>query len=163
MFRVRAENKDPTFASDRFAFAANFLYRCAYFHILILASENCFSGNLPTGRQALARGVCMVSPPAGGEKLRGRRVQNPRRGFCTLPKKQLSAYFILNTILPLVASYGENSTRTRSPGRTRIWCTRIFPPKWARISCPSSSVTRKSVEGSASVTTPSFIILSPAI
>src|SRR3989344_9682959 len=103
MFRVRAENKDPTFASDRFAFAANFLYRCAYFHIFILASENCFSGNLPTGRQAFARGVCMVSPPAGGEKLRGRRVQKPRRGVCTLPQKKISASFLFHTNLPLVA------------------------------------------------------------
>src|SRR3989344_426238 len=50
-------------------------------------SEDSFSGNLPTGRQALVPGVCMVSPPTSGEKLRGRRGANPRWGIRTCFKK----------------------------------------------------------------------------
>src|SRR3989344_8653594 len=55
-----------------------------------------------------------------------RRQQSEREGksplgiFTRVAVKDASNYFIRNTILPLVASYGENSMRTRSPGNTRI-------------------------------------------
>src|SRR5918995_3959199 len=52
-------------------------------------------------------------------------------------------------------SYGETSTRTRSPGRIRIRKRRILPATWPRTSCPLSSCTRNMAFGSASTTSPS--------
>src|SRR3954471_16457836 len=52
-------------------------------------------------------------------------------------------------------SYGETSTRTRSPGRMRIRNRRIFPATWPRTSWPLSSCTRNMAFGSASTTSPS--------
>lgn len=58
-------------------------------------------------------------------------------------------------ILPLVRSYADISTRTLSPGITRILWTRILPLKCPIISCPVSSWTRNWVFGRVSVTSPS--------
>src|ERR671910_3254986 len=52
-------------------------------------------------------------------------------------------------------SYGETSTRTRSPGKIRIRKRRILPATWPRTSCPLSSCTRNMAFGSASTTSPS--------
>src|SRR4051794_17932431 len=57
-------------------------------------------------------------------------------------------------------SYGETSTRTRSPGRMRIRKRRIFPATWPSTSCPLSSCTRNMAFGSASTTSPSNSTLS---
>lgn len=58
-------------------------------------------------------------------------------------------------ILPLVRSYADISTRTLSPGITRILWTRILPLKCPIISCPVSNWTRNWVFGRVSVTSPS--------
>src|SRR3954468_3735543 len=52
-------------------------------------------------------------------------------------------------------SYGETSTRTRSPGRIRMRKRRIFPATWPRTSWPLSSFTRNMAFGRASTTSPS--------
>src|SRR5918998_1067747 len=52
-------------------------------------------------------------------------------------------------------SYGDTSTRTRSPGRMRIRKRRILPATWPSTSCPLSSCTRNMAFGSASTTSPS--------
>src|ERR671918_446853 len=52
-------------------------------------------------------------------------------------------------------SYGETSTRTRSPGRMRMRKRRILPATWPSTSCPLSSCTRNMAFGSASTTSPS--------
>src|ERR687897_1565199 len=52
-------------------------------------------------------------------------------------------------------SYGDTSTRTRSPGRMRILKRRILPATWPRTSWPLSSCTRNIAFGSASMTSPS--------
>src|SRR3954469_7865194 len=52
-------------------------------------------------------------------------------------------------------SYGETSTRTRSPGRIRMRNRRIFPATWPSTSWPLSSCTRNIAFGSASTTSPS--------
>src|SRR5262249_53764476 len=43
-------------------------------------------------------------------------------------------HFCRNTIRPRVRSYGESSTFTRSPGRMRMKCLRIFQETIPRIS-----------------------------
>lgn len=45
-----------------------------------------------------------------------------------------TGYLNRYVILPRERSYGESSTRTRSPGRTRMKCIRILPDTWARTS-----------------------------
>src|SRR4051794_19560478 len=52
-------------------------------------------------------------------------------------------------------SYGETSTRTRSPGRMRMRKRRILPAQWPSTSWPLSSCTRNIAFGSASTTSPS--------
>src|SRR5919109_661253 len=52
-------------------------------------------------------------------------------------------------------SYGDTSTRTRSPGRMRMRKRRILPATWPRTSWPLSSCTRNMAFGSASTTSPS--------
>src|SRR5215210_849494 len=52
-------------------------------------------------------------------------------------------------------SYGETSTRTRSPGRMRIRNRRILPATCPSTSWPLSSCTRNMAFGSASTTSPS--------
>src|SRR5829696_5647729 len=61
---------------------------------------------------------------------------------------------------PRLRSYGETSTRTRSPGRMRMRKRRIFPAQWPSTSCPLSSCTRNIAFGSASTTSPSNSTLS---
>src|SRR3954454_15167709 len=56
---------------------------------------------------------------------------------------------------PRVRSYGESSTRTRSPGSTRMRNRRILPARCPRTSCPLSSLTRNIRFGRASVISPS--------
>jgi hypothetical protein len=69
-------------------------------------------------------------------------------------------YLNLRVIRPLVKSYGVISTTTRSPGKTRIMLTRIFPDKWPTIVCPESNWTRKIALGKFSRTLPSSSIKS---
>src|SRR3954452_1513484 len=57
---------------------------------------------------------------------------------------------------PRLRSYGETSTRTLSPGSTRMRNRRIFPARWASSSWSFSSFTRNSRFGRASVTSPSI-------
>src|SRR5919109_245758 len=52
-------------------------------------------------------------------------------------------------------SYGDTSTRTRSPGRMRILNRRILPATWPSTSWPLSSCTLNMAFGSASTTSPS--------
>src|SRR4051794_22139285 len=52
-------------------------------------------------------------------------------------------------------SYGETSTRTRSPGRMRMRKRRILPATCPSTSWPLSSFTRNIAFGSASTTSPS--------
>src|SRR3954452_16353106 len=52
-------------------------------------------------------------------------------------------------------SYGETSTRTRSPGRMRMRNRRILPATCPSTSWPLSSCTRNMAFGSASTTSPS--------
>src|ERR687894_547656 len=52
-------------------------------------------------------------------------------------------------------SYGETSTRTRSPGRIRMRKRRILPATWPSTSWPLSSCTLNIAFGSASTTSPS--------
>jgi len=56
---------------------------------------------------------------------------------------------------PLVKSYGDNSTRTLSPGTIRIKCFRMRPATCAITSDPVSNWTRNRVLASACVTVPS--------
>src|SRR3954453_16092688 len=57
-------------------------------------------------------------------------------------------------------SYGESSTRTRSPGRIRIRKRRILPATCPSTVWPLSSWTRNMAFGSASTTSPSNSTLS---
>src|SRR3954471_7579869 len=52
-------------------------------------------------------------------------------------------------------SYGDSSTRTRSPGRMRILNRRIFPATCPRTMWSLSSFTRNMAFGRASTTSPS--------
>src|SRR6478736_4748615 len=52
-------------------------------------------------------------------------------------------------------SYGDNSTRTRSPGRMRMRWRRILPATWPRTMWSLSSFTRNIAFGRASTTSPS--------
>src|SRR4051812_29811622 len=57
---------------------------------------------------------------------------------------------------PRLRSYGETSTRTLSPGSTRMRNRRILPARCASSSWSFSSFTRNSRFGRASVTSPSI-------
>src|SRR5215207_2059744 len=57
---------------------------------------------------------------------------------------------------PRLRSYGETSTRTLSPGSTRMRNRRILPARWASSSWSFSSFTRNSKFGRVSVTSPSI-------
>src|SRR3990170_2526626 len=61
---------------------------------------------------------------------------------------------------PRVRSYGESSTRTRSPGRIRMKFIRSLPEMWASTRWPFSSSTANMVFGSGSRTVPSTSIAS---
>src|SRR5688572_2531650 len=61
---------------------------------------------------------------------------------------------------PRVRSYGDNSTRTRSPGRIRMKFIRSLPLMWASTRWPFSSSTANIVLGSGSMTVPSTSIAS---
>src|SRR3989304_2868607 len=61
---------------------------------------------------------------------------------------------------PRVRSYGESSTRTRSPGRIRMKFIRSLPEMWANTRWPFSSSTANMVFGSGSRTVPSTSIAS---
>src|SRR6266436_2360460 len=64
-----------------------------------------------------------------------------------------STYLYLYVIRPRFKSYGDNSTKTRSPGRIRIKCLRILPEMCASTWCwLSSSSTRNIAFGSVSRT-----------
>src|ERR1035437_8062896 len=63
-----------------------------------------------------------------------------------------AGYFSRYVIRPRVRSYGDNSTRTRSPGRIRMKFIRSFPLIWARTRWPFSSSTANIVFGSGSGT-----------
>src|SRR5450759_1013542 len=71
-----------------------------------------------------------------------------------------AGYFSRYVIRPRVRSYGDNSTRTRSPGRIRMKFIRSFPLIWARTRWPFSSSTANIVFGSGSRTVPSTSIAS---
>src|SRR5664279_6608699 len=71
-----------------------------------------------------------------------------------------AGYFSRYVIRPRVRSYGDNSTRTRSPGRIRMKFSRSFPLIWARTRWPFSSSTANIVFGSGSRTVPSTSIAS---
>src|SRR6266550_7214122 len=55
---------------------------------------------------------------------------------------------------PLVKSYGDNSTRTLSPGRMRMKCLRILPEMCASTLCLFSSSTWNMALGRVSKTVP---------
>src|SRR2546426_2986764 len=57
-------------------------------------------------------------------------------------------------IRPLVKSYGDNSTRTLSPGRIRMKCFRILPEMWASTLCLFSNSTWNIAFGNVSRTVP---------
>src|SRR5712692_10326716 len=57
-------------------------------------------------------------------------------------------------IRPLVKSYGDNSTRTLSPGRMRMKCLRILPEMCASTLCLFSSSTWNIAFGNVSRTVP---------
>src|SRR6266540_1580251 len=61
---------------------------------------------------------------------------------------------------PRVRSYGDNSTRTRSPGRIRMKFIRSLPLMCANTRWPFSSSTANIVLGSGSITVPSTSIAS---
>src|SRR6266487_2520376 len=61
---------------------------------------------------------------------------------------------------PRVRSYGESSTRTRSPGRIRMKFIRSLPLMCANTRWPFSSSTANIVLGSGSITVPSTSIAS---
>src|SRR3954470_13667294 len=61
---------------------------------------------------------------------------------------------------PRVRSYGESSTRTRSPGRIRMKFIRSLPLIWARTRWPFSSSIANIVFGNGSMTVPSTSIAS---
>src|SRR6476646_9397251 len=61
---------------------------------------------------------------------------------------------------PRVRSYGESSTRTRSPGRIRMKFIRSLPEIWASTRWPFSSSIANMVFGSGSRTVPSTSIAS---
>src|SRR6266540_1399455 len=61
---------------------------------------------------------------------------------------------------PRVRSYGDNSTRTRSPGRIRMKFIRSLPLMWASTRWPFSSSTANMVLGRGSMTVPSTSIAS---
>src|SRR6185503_2910525 len=61
---------------------------------------------------------------------------------------------------PRVRSYGDSSTRTRSPGRIRMKFIRSLPLMWASTRWPFSSSTANMVLGRGSMTVPSTSIAS---
>src|SRR2546430_6294695 len=61
---------------------------------------------------------------------------------------------------PRFKSYGLNSTKTLSPGTTRMKFIRIFPEMCARTACPFWSSTLNMALGRASETVPSTSITS---
>src|SRR3954469_19337218 len=61
---------------------------------------------------------------------------------------------------PRVRSYGDSSTRTRSPGRIRMKFIRSLPLIWARTRWPFSSSIANIVFGNGSMTVPSTSIAS---
>src|SRR3954447_6299387 len=69
-------------------------------------------------------------------------------------------YFKRYVIRPRVRSYGDSSTRTRSPGRMRMKFIRSLPLICARTRWPFSSSTANIVFGSGSITVPSTSIAS---
>src|SRR5690349_25097597 len=69
-------------------------------------------------------------------------------------------YFRRYVIRPRVRSYGDSSTRTRSPGRIRMKFIRSLPLMCARTRWPFSSSTANIVFGSGSITVPSTSIAS---
>src|SRR5690348_12659213 len=69
-------------------------------------------------------------------------------------------YFRRYVIRPRVRSYGDSSTRTRSPGRIRMKFIRSLPLMWARTRWPFSSSTANIVLGNGSMTVPSTSIAS---
>src|SRR4051812_11201326 len=71
------------------------------------------------------------------------------------PGQMPGRYFMRYVMRPLVRSYGESSTRTRSPGSTRMRKRRILPARCPSTSCPLSSLTRNIRLGRASVISPS--------
>ena len=111
---------------DHFARIAYFLYRTFDFH-------GCFFVSLNV-------------------KINPRRARSLR---CRLPEEKSASLFpdySLLTILPLLPS-GESSTRTLSPGNTRIRCRRIRPAKCPSTSCPfETSFIRNLSPGNASFT-----------
>src|SRR6202142_1157145 len=71
-----------------------------------------------------------------------------------------AGYFSRYVIRPRGRAYGDNSTRTRSPGRIRMKFIRSLPLMWARTRWPFSSSTANIVFGSGSITVPSTSIAS---
>src|SRR6185436_17911446 len=69
-------------------------------------------------------------------------------------------YFSRYVMRPRVRSYGDSSTRTRSPGRIRMKFIRSLPLMWASTRWPFSSSTANIVFGSGSMTVPSTSIAS---
>ena len=69
-------------------------------------------------------------------------------------------YFRRYVIRPRVKSYGDSSTRTRSPGRIRMKFIRSLPLMWAKTLWPFSNSTANIVLGSGSMTVPSTSIAS---
>src|SRR5690242_4538215 len=69
-------------------------------------------------------------------------------------------YFSRYVMRPRVRSYGDSSTRTRSPGRIRMKFIRSLPLMCARTRWPFSSSTANIVFGSGSITVPSTSIAS---
>src|SRR5580700_10853454 len=61
---------------------------------------------------------------------------------------------------PLVRSYGDNSSVTRSPARTRIRLRRSLPARWARTVRSWSSCTLNNPLGNFSTTVPVTSMLS---
>lgn len=59
---------------------------------------------------------------------------------------------------PRLVSFALNSTDTRSPGNTLIWCSLILPDRYARVSLPSSNLSRNKAPGRASKTIPFAVI-----
>ena len=72
-----------------------------------------------------------------------------------MPDLTTMCYLNLYVIRPLDRSYGESSTNTRSPGKIRMKCIRIFPDTYARTLCPFASSTENDALGNDSLIVPS--------
>src|ERR1700683_1142686 len=70
----------------------------------------------------------------------------------------LSCYDSNRTILPRPGSWGDNSTSTRSPGRTRTKFVFAAPAAWARTTASFSNFTFTIALGSTSTTTASTAV-----